>query len=300
MAIDTEDSSAYPVLPGTFSSVRVAAISLKPTRWDKAANADKLEHFFRQAARTRARLLVATEGALEGYVVMDVVRDPAKAERMLEIAEPINGPYVRRFQSLARSLRTCLAFGFAERIRNEVYNAAAFIDHRGRIVGKQHKSQLAEGLHPSWYFNRAGEKLRAFNTPLGRAGFLICNDRWNPNIARTLVLDGAQMLLICSYGSRKKRQNQNVLARARENGVPIVEANVGVNLIVSRGEAVAYKWGVDRITTATIDIPVRPSTQAARAAERVFLRWRGPEMRRRYRKMMQRIKKERRSRRATH
>src|SRR5207249_5352408 len=63
-----------------------------------------------------------------------------------------------------------------------------------------------------------GRELRAFETPFGRAGFLICNDRWNPMIARTVVLDGARILLIPSYGSKRKSQNEAVLARARENG----------------------------------------------------------------------------------
>ena len=57
---------------------------------------------------------------------------------------------------------------------------------------------------------------------------MICADRANPLISRTLVLDGAQFILIPSYGSRKKWQNEAVLARGRENGVPVVQANVGV------------------------------------------------------------------------
>lgn len=273
----------YPMLPGMFDAVKVAAISLKPQPWARDANADKLERLFRRAARTKARLLVATEGVLEGYVVMDAIRDRRRAADMLAIAEPVDGPLIRRFRALARSLGTCLAFGFAERVRREVYNAAIFIDPRGRIAGHYRKTQFAEGVHPSCHFNRIGTRLRAFDTPLGRMGFLICNDRWNPNIARAIVLDGARALLICSYGSRCKAQNQTVLARARENGVPIVEANVGVNLIVSRGEVVAYQWGVDRITSAVIDIPTPPSPRAARAAERAYLRWQGPEMKRRWR-----------------
>ena len=239
-----------------YNSVKVAAISLKPAKWDKAANADKMEAFFVQAAKTKPQVILTTEGALEGYVVMDVIYHPEKAEAMLEIAEPIDGPHIRRFQQLAKSLKTCLCFGFAERLGDDVYNCGVFIDDNGEICGKYHKTQLAEGAHPSWNFNRIGDTLRAFDTPVGRAGIVICNDRWNPLITRTLVLDGASLILIPSYGSRRKAQNETVLARARENGVPIVEANVGMNLIISKGEAIAYKWGNDQITTAVIDIPV--------------------------------------------
>jgi predicted amidohydrolase len=266
---------------------------LKPKKWDKAHNADKLESFFRKAARRNPDVIVATEGVLEGYVVMDAIRHSDKRKAMLDIAEPINGPCVKRFRDLARKLKTCLAFGFAERIGNDVYNTAVFIDQHGRISGKYHKTQLKEGAHASWSFNRIGKTLRAFDTPHGRAGFLICNDRWNPDIARAIVLDGAQYLMICSFGSRRKKQNVTVLARARENGVPIIEANVGVNMIVSKGEVVAYKWGCDQITVAEIDVPAPPSTRAARAAERDYLKKQGPAMQRQYKETMRGLKRKR-------
>ena len=272
-----------------YKQIKATAISMKPRKWDKAYNADRLESLFRKAAREGPDLMVATEGLLEGYVVMDVIEHPEKAAAMLEIAEPIDGPYMARFRRLAAELKTCLCFGFAERIGTEVFNTAVFIDGEGEIRGKYHKTQLAEGTHPTWHFNRVGKELRAFDTPFGRAGILICNDRWNPMIARTLVLDGAQMILISSYGSKKKAQNEAVLSRARENGVPIVEANVGMNLIVSKGEVVAYKWGHDQITTALIDVPTAASPAAAGALEEEYLRLQGPEMDRRYQKTRERF-----------
>ena len=272
-----------------FTSVRVAAISLKPKKWDKDHNADKLERYFREAAREVPDLILATEGMLDGYGVMEVLEGQRTAADMLEVSEPIDGPYIERFRRLAEELSTCLCFGFAERIGDDVYNAAIFIDAGGEIRGKYHKTQFAEGTHPSCNFNRIGGTLRAFDTPFGRAAFVICNDRWNPMIVRTLVLDGAQLILIPSYGSKSRDQNETVLARARENGVPIVEANVGMNLIVSKGEIVAYAWGNDRITTATIEVPSAPSTPLAREYERRYLDLQGPEMARRYEKTMERI-----------
>ena len=274
-----------------YNSIEVAAISLKPEKWDKAANADKMEAFFAQAAKAKPKLILTTEGVLEGYVVMDVIYNPEKAEAMLEIAEPINGPYIKRFQRLAITLKTCLCFGFAERVGDDVYNCGVFIDGDGEICGKYHKTQLAEGSHPSWNFNRIGSTLRAFDTPVGRTGIVICNDRWNPLITRTLVLDGASLILIPSYGSKRKDQNRNVLARARENGVPIAEANVGMNLIINKGEIVAYKWGNDQISSAVIDIPVTPSPEMARFSEQEYLKRQGPEMEKRYKRTQERVSK---------
>ena len=272
-----------------YESVEVAAISFRPAKWDKAGNADRMEELFVRAAQKKPRLILTTEGALEGYVVMEIVEGRATAKTMLEVAEPIDGPYIRRFQKLARTLNTCLAFGFAERIGDEAFNCALFLDQEGEICGRYHKVQLAEGTHPSWQFNRVGHRLRAFDTPIGRAGFVICNDRWNPDIVRALVLDGARIILIPSYGDKSKRQNQAVLARARENGVPIVEANVGMNLIISRGEICAYQWGNDQITHGIVDIPVEPSAATARKAELDYLAAQKPEMERRFQKTMERV-----------
>lgn len=267
-----------------FDVIRASAISFKPTKWDKAGNADSMEALFVEAAKASPQVIVISEGALEGYVVADVFEGRVPAAELLSIAEPIDGPYVRRFQELARRLNTCLCFGFAELVGSEVYNSALFLDDNGDIRGRYHKVQLAEGTHPSWNYNRVGNEIRAFETPFGRAGIVICNDRWNPLIARTLVLDGARVIFIPSHGTRTKAQNDTVLARARENGVPIVEANRGLNLIVSQGEIVAFKWGIDRITTAEIAIPHAPSTRGAREAEAEYLRQQGPEMSRRYAK----------------
>ena len=273
-----------------FSSIKVSAISLKPIKWDKSANADKMEALFLEATKDNPQLILTTEGALEGYVVMDVVQKLRTAEEMLAISESIDGTYIQRFRKLAKQLKTCLCFGFAERIDKEIYNSAVFIGSDGQICGKYHKTQLAEGTHSSWPFNRVGERLRAFDTPVGRVGVVICNDRWNPLIARTLVLDGACLILIPSYGSKNKAQNQTVLARARENGVPIVEANVGMNLIISKGEIVAYKWGNDKITTTTIEIPVPISQEAARLSEQEYLQYQQPEMEKRYQQTVKKIR----------
>ena len=275
-----------------FDPVVTTAISIKPRKWDKDYNADKMEKFFRRAAEENPDIILTTEGVLEGYVVMDVLEGRRTVEEMLEIAEPIDGPYILRFRRLAAELETCLCFGFAERVGTDVFNAAIFIDSKGDILGKYHKVQLAEGTDLSCNFNRVGDKLRAFDTPFGRAGFVICNDRWNPMIVRTLVLDGAQFILIPSYGSKSRDQNLTVLARARENGVPIVEANVGMNLIISKGEIKSYAWGNDQSTTATIDIPAKPSSLEAREFEREYLVLQGPEMARRYEETLKQIKGE--------
>ena len=57
--------------------------------------------------------------------------------------------------------------------------------------------------------------------------------------------------------------------------MPIVQANVGQNLIVSKGEVVAYQRGYDKITFTPIDLPAAASTTVARTLEQEYLRRQG-------------------------
>ena len=274
--------------------VRVAAVSFVPAKFDLIGNADRLEDAFRHAKGGGAKIAVAPEGALDGYVVNEIIAGEAPAEKMQEAAVPIDHRIIQRFQHLARELEMCLVFGFAELIEDDVFNCALFIDHDGRICGKYHKMQFAEGYDSSWWFNRLGNRSRAFDTPYGRCGLMICNDRWNPLLARIPVLDGAQFLLIPAMGSRNKSQDEAVLSRARENGVPVVEANVGVTLIVDGDQIAAVDRLEEGATFGKITIPPAANPQPADRdrAEREFLEWRKEEMKRRYQRTQDRLRKQ--------
>ena len=160
------------------------------------------------------------------------------------------------------------------------------------IRGKYHKMQFAEGYDDRLVVQSPRHRVsRAFDTPYGRAGILICNDRWNPNLARIPVLDGARFLLIPSMGSRSLKQDKAVLSRGRENGVPIVEANVGVTLIVNDNEIVAVDREEEGITYAEIMIPP-PASPDERERDRVeseFLTWREQEMKVRLQKTLDKL-----------
>ena len=264
-------------------TVRVAAISFVPKKFDLAGNARRLEAAFRQAGQGGAQIAVAPEGVLEGYVVNEIIAGEVDEQRMNDVAVPLDHPVIKKFRGLARELKMCLVFGLAERIEDDVFNCAVFIDHFGDISGKYHKMQLAEGYHSSWWFNRLGSQSRAFDTPFGRCGLMICNDRWNPQLARIPVLDGAQFLIIPSMGSRSKAQDEAVLSRGRENGVPVVEANVGVTLVVNDNQITSVDRKEEVITFGEITIAsaVRQSPDDRDRVEREFLSWRNQEMRHR-------------------
>ncbi len=260
--------------------VRVAAISFVPVAFELEGNADRLEVALRKAVERGVDLAVAPEGALDGYGIHQVLDGTVSAERMRDVALEMDDPIIKRFQTLAQELDMCLVFGFAELVEDDIFNCAVFIDNQGNIRGKQHKMQFAEGYDESWWHNRLGSKCRAFDTPFGRCGILICNDRWNPELARIAALDGAQFLCIPANGSTSPKQDETVLRRSLENNIPVVEANVGVTLVVDRGKIRSVDREREAVTVDTITISPASSrsTELRDRTEQAFLRWRQAEM----------------------
>ena len=74
--------------------------------------------------------------------------------------------------------------------------------------------------------------------------------------------------------------------------MPIVEANVSMNLIISKGEIVAYDWGNDCITTAVVEVPDAPSETAARILEQEVLKRQKREMEHRFQETQKRLRGE--------
>ena len=262
------------------TTVRVASISFVPQKLDLAGNMLRLESAFRKAKKGNAEIAVAPEGALDGYIVNEIIAGKIAREKMRDVAISIQSAEIEHFRKLARELDMCLVFGFAELIAENVFNCAIFIDNKGEVCGKYHKMQFAEGYDPTWWFNRLGTKSRSFETPFGRCGILICNDRWNPQLAKIPAADGAQFLVIPAFGSRSTSQDKAVLSRAQENDLPIIEANVGVSLIVSDNRVAAVNRVEEGVTFANIKIPnsMQRNLSERDRVEREFLSWRETEM----------------------
>ena len=188
-----------------------------------------IEAIAEQARAAGAGLLVLPEAALGGYV-----------EDLHEDAEPPpalapDGPELARLVRLAGDDLVICA-GFAEAGEGgAVHNVAACVCGDG-LLGLHRKVHLplAEGR-----LTTPGDTLAAIDTPVGRIGMLICYDKAFPEAARTLALDGAEILVFlsawpCSVTNRAERledDRQWRLAelwdrsRAAENQVIVVSAN---------------------------------------------------------------------------
>jgi len=219
--------------PAEKGPLKVAGLMVLPVKWDKDANAKKLDAAIREAHKEGARLIVTPEGALEGYVVNKVRRATGQkrrelTERFNRLAEPADGPYIRRFQRLCKELRVFLVLGFLEADGAKTYNTAILIDPAGTIVGKYRKTHFAQGYdvgrkkgdNPPGYSR--GKDYPVFDVEGRKLGIMICYDRRVPEVARRLKAAGADFIVNPAYGIMGDRNRDFISSRAKENRVPFL------------------------------------------------------------------------------
>ena len=169
---------------------RLAVAQIAPTLGDLEKNFTLHEMMARQAIEQSANLLVFPELSLTGYFLKDQV--PSVALRA-------DSPLLQRFREL--SLRVAMVLGFVEEAPgHRFYNAAAYLEG-GEIRHIHRKVYLPTyGIFDEARYLAAGDRIRAFDTALGRMAILICEDLWHPAAPAIAAWDGAE-ILICPSAS---------------------------------------------------------------------------------------------------
>ena len=104
---------------------------------------------------------------------------------------------MRHFQALAKSLGVVLPISFYERANNALFNSVAVIDADGAVLGVYRKSHIPDGpgYSEKYYFSPGDTGFRVWKTRFGTIGVGICWDQWFPECARSMALQGAELLL---------------------------------------------------------------------------------------------------------
>ena len=167
-------------------------------------------HFGRDVDKTLAKLGALVDGArrdgtdllvLPGATIGGYVGDLqfpwaaglARAEGTQDLPPAFAlDDVVRRVQRLAGETVVC--FGFCELEGGLRYNAAVAV-HGDGLLGRHRKVHQPLGEFAAY---AAGDRFEAFDTPVGRMGLLVDYDKTFPESARTLALDGAQVVAALS------------------------------------------------------------------------------------------------------
>lgn len=142
------------------------------------------EHIAAVVDGVEADLIVLPELATTGYLLAD-------PEQVYRHAEPIPGPTTDRLQACARRRNAHIVLGIAERADGRCYNSAALIGPQG-VIGVYRKMHLFDEEKRLFHPGDLGFPI--FDVRGVKVGLLICFDHFFPEAARTLALQGAQLI----------------------------------------------------------------------------------------------------------
>ncbi|MET0441002.1 MAG: nitrilase-related carbon-nitrogen hydrolase, partial [Casimicrobiaceae bacterium] len=199
--------------------MRVAIAQLNQVLGDLAGNAARLKDAVAAGQRGGADLVVTPELSLCGYPPEDLLLRPAFLDAC-----------AAELAALASEVRGVTALiGFPEAREGRRHNAMAVI-RDGRVAQVYRKACLPNYtvFDEERYFE-PGTAPCVFDVAGVRVASIICEDVWFPEPAARARSAGAQVIVVPNGSPYHTRQQalrrDQVSARARENGLPIVYVN---------------------------------------------------------------------------
>ncbi len=192
--------------------MKVGFLQFCPVFGDKRAN---LERVAAMMLGVSCDFFVLPELFSTGYTF-------AHRDELFALAEPLrDGETVARMATMAMSGKCLIAFGFAERDNQAVYNTCVLMGPEG-VIGQYRKVHLFGREKEIFTPGNAGFSVYEYRGV--KYGLMVCFDWIFPEACRTLALKGAQIIahpsnLVLPYCP------EAMVTRAIENRVFIITAN---------------------------------------------------------------------------
>jgi predicted amidohydrolase len=167
--------------------MKLALIQLAPRLLDRAANLEAALSWMQPAAgQAAADLYLLPELFTSGYtfVRQDEVTSCAEAAG--------SGTSLDALAGFARRHDCHVVYGFPERDGNKFYNSANLVGPKGLITTYR---KLHLFGREKLFFSPGEAAAPVVELPWGKVGLMICFDWYFPELARSLALRGAELLL---------------------------------------------------------------------------------------------------------
>jgi len=274
---------------------RIAIAQIRPTKGEYAANLQRIGGVLAQLAKLEPAvdLVVFPETATSGYFVEGGVRDVAVTAGTL-------------FRDLglqheaAQAPPMDVAVGFYEVFQNRFYNSCLYasLGNASRRSASPRGTPGIRHIHRKLFlptygvfdeerFVERGRELHAFDTRLGRAAILICEDAWHSIAGTIAALEGAQLILVPSASPARGtgmdeegvrlpasvvRWERILRNLAEEHGVYVAYASLvgfeggkgfpGGSVVVSPGGQIVLRGPLFEEAVLTYDIDLDELTRA--------------------------------------
>jgi len=209
--------------------MKVAITQFKMS-WNIDDNLAKAEQMVRKATQKGAQVILLPELFKTPYFCQK------ENYEYFDLAEELDSSTtISRFQKLAKELNVVLPLSFFEKAGNVHFNSLVMIDADGKNLGLYRKSHIPTGecYEEKFYFSPGDTGFKVFKTKYGRVGVGICWDQWFPEVARSLALLGAQLIVyptaigtepVLPKDSKDHWQN-TMRGHAAANIVPVLASN---------------------------------------------------------------------------
>lgn len=201
------------------AKLTVAAVQFRST-FDIARNTQEIAGHLKRLAAQGVRVAVFPECALTGY------RTDAAIEASAAAIERAEGTIA----SVCRESKIAAVVGSVYKVNGKAYNTAVVINSQGEVVERYGKVYLAG---EKWA--TPGNHIAYFDLEGIPSTVIVCHDERYPELVRLPALQGARVVYYISSESGLKAEQKlapyraQVMARAVENGVFIVQANAPAN-----------------------------------------------------------------------
>lgn len=209
--------------------ITVGIVQMKPRLGEPEENLVKMSEMISKiASQQKVDLIVFPELVTSGNEL---------GVRFTDLAQRVPGPTINLIAQRANDFGIYVAFGMVtkERVESVLYNSAVLVGPDGDLIEVYNKVHLRGEERMAF---REGFKLPVAETDIGNIGLMIGYDLAFPEVARSLALEGADLLCVLANWETANIDEWKTYLRARayENSLFVA----GVNRV---GEDVTLNFG---------------------------------------------------------
>jgi len=196
---------------------KIACVQMDIVLGDKNFNIKNAIRYIEEASNNGAEVVCLPEMFNTGLVFKNIKK----------FAENESGETLTKLRDAAKRYKIIIISGsMPVKEKSAVYNASYLISKKGEIIGNYKKihtfSPMCEDKHI-----KGGCKISVFKVGKLKIGLMICYDIRFPELARNLVLKGANILFVPAQFPNPRSEHWNILLKARaiENQLYVVGTN---------------------------------------------------------------------------